>query len=409
MRYFTATLLLIFSVAAQATNGYFPHGWGITAKGMGGVSIASPQDSIAAANNPAGMALIGHRVDFGFDSFSPHRTANLTGGAADQQLNGNGISSFVIPELGYNRPMGASTVGVSIFGNGGMNTSYGSGINLLGTGSAGVNLSQLFIAPTYTYKFGNQAVGVSLNIAYQQFEAKGIQNFDGASESPGSVSNQGQDTSSGFGASLGWIGTFNKLQLGANYRSITSMSEFDSYKGLFAEQGGFDIPSMYGVGLLYHVNDKLGVGMDVTRINYSDVPAINNPQSNLFAGNPLGSTNGPGFGWEDITVVKLGLFYKQSDAFTFRFGVNQGENPIPEKETLFNLLAPGVTETHVTLGGTYTTANKVDITFMYMVALAKEVNGKNSVPPGAPPGFGGGEANLKMNQSSFALAFGWHY
>ena len=38
--------------AALATNGYFSHGFGIKAKGMGGVGIALPQDAMAAATNP---------------------------------------------------------------------------------------------------------------------------------------------------------------------------------------------------------------------------------------------------------------------------------------------------------------------------------------------------------------------
>jgi len=38
--------------------------------------------------------------------------------------------------------------GVSLFGNGGMNTSYTTPIPLLGNTRAGVDLEQLFVAPT---------------------------------------------------------------------------------------------------------------------------------------------------------------------------------------------------------------------------------------------------------------------
>jgi long-chain fatty acid transport protein len=34
------------------------------------------------------------------------------------------------------------------------------------------------------------------------------------------------------------------------------------------------------------------------------------------------------------------------------------------------------------------------------------VNGSGSIPPGPPPGFGGGNANLKMYQDSLGVAFG---
>ena len=53
--------------AAHATTGYFQHGYGIKAKSMGGVGIALPQDALAAATNPAGMAWVGNRMDLGVD------------------------------------------------------------------------------------------------------------------------------------------------------------------------------------------------------------------------------------------------------------------------------------------------------------------------------------------------------
>ena len=48
--------VLAAPLSVFATTGYFSHGYGLKAKGMGGVGIALPQDSLAAATNPAGMA-----------------------------------------------------------------------------------------------------------------------------------------------------------------------------------------------------------------------------------------------------------------------------------------------------------------------------------------------------------------
>jgi hypothetical protein len=65
--------------AAQATDGYFQPGYSIKSNGMGGVGIALPQDALAAATNPAGMALIGNRVDGGLSLFKPDRSVSTTG------------------------------------------------------------------------------------------------------------------------------------------------------------------------------------------------------------------------------------------------------------------------------------------------------------------------------------------
>ena len=48
-------LSLFLTYPTYATDGYFPHGYGVKSQGMGGIGVAFPQDSIAAAMNPAGM------------------------------------------------------------------------------------------------------------------------------------------------------------------------------------------------------------------------------------------------------------------------------------------------------------------------------------------------------------------
>jgi len=92
---------------------------------MGDVGIALPQDSLAAATNPAGMVLVGDRIDLGIDWFKPTRGAELTGmGPISGTYDGNGDSNFLIPEFGYNRMLNNKmSLGVTVYGNGGMNTS----------------------------------------------------------------------------------------------------------------------------------------------------------------------------------------------------------------------------------------------------------------------------------------------
>ncbi len=112
---------------AHATNGYFPIGYGAKTEGMGGAGIALPQDAIAAANNPAGMVMMGDRTDFGLIWFKPNRSTEITGNGAglNGSYDGNGRSNFFIPSFGYNKMINADTsLGVSVFGNGGMNTQY---------------------------------------------------------------------------------------------------------------------------------------------------------------------------------------------------------------------------------------------------------------------------------------------
>jgi long-chain fatty acid transport protein len=413
MRKLLVVVAALAPLAAQATTGYFQHGYGIKAKSMGGVGIALPQDALAAATNPAGIAWVGNRVDFGVDWFAPDRGASITGSGApgaNGTYDGNDTSSFLIPEFGYHRVLGPSlTFGVAVYGNGGMNTDYANNpfAAFGGTGSAGVDLMQLFVAPTIAWKSGNHAIGASLILAYQRFKAEGIQGFAMFSASPGNVSNRGYDDSTGFGARLGWTGQVSPtVMLGATYQTKTRMGEFDKYSGLFADQGDFDIPENYGVGFAWKATPALTLAADWLQINYNDIPAVGNRADCLFMGAcQLGGTNGPGFGWQDTTVYKLGVAYEMKPGTTLRAGYVMLDQPIPASQTFFNILAPGVVEDHLTLGLTLEMSKTSELTFSYMHAFEKKVNGSGSIPLA----FGGGEANLRMSQDSLGVAYGWKY
>ena len=101
-RIFALMALAGIATGAQATNGYFAHGYGMKAKGMAGVATASSDDAFGGANNPASMAFAGNRFDLGIDLFSPRREVSRSGsfgldGSADSKSN-----YFLIPEVGYN-------------------------------------------------------------------------------------------------------------------------------------------------------------------------------------------------------------------------------------------------------------------------------------------------------------------
>ncbi len=408
---------------AHATNGYFAHGYGVKAQGTGGVGIALPQDALAAATNPAGMALIGNRADVGLTLFNPDREATLSStaggsGMLDGTFDGNGRENFLIPEGGYNRFIKDNvTLGVSVYGNGGMNTEYEQPIALLSGASgttSGIDYIQLFVAPTVAWKITDgQTLGVSVNLGYQRFKATGIDNFTFISASPANVTGLGVDDGYGIGLHLGWTGELtDAITLGATYQTRTNFSRFDDYKGLFANEGEMDAPASYGIGISIEASPQLTIAADVQRILYSDVAAIGNPLS-LWNGQPfvsggpgnLGTGTGPGFGWDDVTVLKIGFNYAVNDALTLRGGYDHTEQPVQESETLFNILAPGVVQDHLSLGATWTLANSAELSVAYTHAFENSVSGVDVIP--LP--FGGGDVALKMHQDSLGIAYGWKF
>lgn len=403
-----AALVVGAGQAAYATNGYFSHGYGIKAKGMGGAAVAMAQHAFAGANNPAASAFAGNRYDVGADLFMPERGMSRTFAGATVAETDSSREHFLIPEFGYNVALSNKIgVGLTVYGNGGMNTDYPTNV-LNGQGHLGQNLMQLIVAPTVAYKVAdNHSFGVSPLLVHQRFKAYGLQGFSGMSASPSNLTNNDTDSSNGVGLRLGYMGKLtDKITVGASYSPKINMTRFKSYKGLFASQGDFDIPENVTLGMAFQVTPAVLLALDYQRINYSGVPAVANPSSNMA---PLGSANGPGFGWRDIDVWKLGVQWQVNPTWTLRAGYNKGQNPVMPNDVTFNILAPGVVTDHITLGATMQIDKASELSFSYAHAQQKSVNGVSMFDAYPMPNGSGGAGLIRetigMKQNAFGIQY----
>jgi long-chain fatty acid transport protein len=409
---------------AQATDGYFANGYGMKSIGMGGAAVAVAQEPFGGAVNPGAMSFLGNEVQVGVSWFSPHRDVERSG-SGQAGIDGSADSDskhFFIPEFGINwkyRPNLA--LGVTVYGNGGMNTDFpggqisaqsacgafrggqGAPYNLLcGSGRLGVDLIQVMLAPYASWQaLPGHSIGIAPIFAYQRFRAEGLQAFDNPAftNSPGNVTNQGHDTSTGTGVRIGYMGQITpQFAVGAVYSSKVSMSEFDKYKGLFTGNGGFDIPSSYTIGLSFKPTPRWLVAVDYERIQYDDIPSVNNPGMLIgYCAPPqlggaglrqycLGASEGAGFGWQPVDVWKIGIQYAVNESLTLRAGYNHSDNPIGSSDVTFNMIAPGVVKDQWTLGMTYRLDAASELTGMFMYAERNDVAGPSLfVGFGAPP------------------------
>jgi len=400
--------------AAGAPPNYMPPGttYGSTIPGSGGM-LGLPQDIRVADAFGQGMGISGDQLL----------------GMFNYKGEGNSDGPFFIPEGGFNYMLSNDmSVGVVVVGTGGMNTNYenlamfGAAVDGSVASESGINLEQVRILPTLSYKINdNHSVGISLQIAYQQFKAWGLNRFTSTtpqngqvSQAPNKLSGKGREDSWGYGLSVGWQGDFmnDRLTVGLVYNSKIDMDELDDYRGLFADNGDLDVAENYGIGVAFKATDNLLLAFDVQQINYSDVDSIGNQiQAGNGGGdmfnpvNYLGTTDGSGFGWNDMTVYKLGAEYQWSDALTLRAGYSHADQPVDKDQTMFNILAPAVIEDHATIGMTYTLPHGSQISMFYMHAFENTVKGNNSIPPA----FGGGEADITMSQNAYGIAYGWSF
>lgn len=428
-------LSLCISSSALATNGYFAHGYGTQSKAMAGAGVALALDGLSAASNPAAVARLKRRTDLGLAAFMPQRgytsQGTPTGACASAQQCTFGVGPqhiesgnelFPIPHFGLVRPISAqANWGLAVYGNGGLNTNYQGGTatfgvpmgsvppgmsftapGTYGAGETGVDLTQLFIAPTYARRFGaDSAWGVMPILAVQRFKAKGLGNFAAFSSDPAHVSDTGYENAYGGGVRLGVQTQINPLlSLGAAWQSRVYMTEFDRYSGLFAEQGDFDIPSNFTLGAAVQASPALTFALDVQHIRFSEVNAVGNPMLPNLAQARLGEDEGAGFGWEDMTIYKAGLSWQQNAQRSWSAGYSYGKQPIRESEVLFNILAPAVVQQHFTAGLTQKTDGGNAWSLALMFAPNEKVRGSNPLDPAQT-------IEIEMRQFELEVSYSW--
>jgi long-chain fatty acid transport protein len=422
---------------ALATTGYFSLAYGAKSMGVAGAVVSNPQDSATIAVNPAGITAIGERVDVGLEFFSPERKAELDTsalGATFDVKEDSRRNLFLIPNFGFNLKLTDKLwFGFNNYGNGGMNTTYDQNIYdqtavVLGafqqggpaaaatvpkgtttadiplpttdTGKLGIDLVQAIYAPALALRFTeHQSIGVALLLGLQRFSARGLGNFQCFTKSvkndpsppcpayavdpSDKLTNNQSDWAYGAGLRVGYMGEVHpRLTLGASVSSKIYMTKFDKYEELFAESGDLDIPANFTLGATFKATPKLNLSFDFERILYEGVNSISNPGP-VFTGTGtepppggdwLGTRNGMGFGWQDINIYRVAAEYQYDSQWIFRTGFAYNDQPIPDDQVLFNILAPATIQKHATLGFTYLPDRKSEWNFAYMHAFKETVD-----------------------------------
>lgn len=400
---------------ASAGGGPFVLGYGPIAHQSGGTGTAVGFDGFAGSSNPGKLAFVDDRVDIDLLLFMPQRSIERrdSGTPFDfKTTSRNGI--FFLPEFGYAHRLDARwSWGVSVYGNGGLNTEYHGNTGIpntnanpgkcgdrpgnffAGCGKLGFDLAQLIIAPTLSWQLTpGQSVGISPLIAYESFRAYGFQAFEGLSKSPDNVTNRGADTAFGGGVRVGWFGHLLPwLDGGAAYATRIYLQKFDDYKGLIPEGGSLDIPANASVGVGIHPWTDWTVGLEVQRLFFRNVRAFGNGEQNSIddpVNDPFGSKNGTGFHWDDNTLYRAAVAWKATPRLTTRAGFVYSRRPYADRSansTSLNLFAPNPIY-HWTAGFTYALGTSSELHLAYGKYVNSRFSGESV---SGPLGIGGTE------------------
>lgn len=387
---------------AFATTGYFANGTSTASKATAGAAVALETGVMGLAANPAlGTGQI-DQAEACVALFAPSRSVTITGMGTFESEN----ERFLVPCGGANFGLGnGAALGFLVYGNGGMNTEYAD--NFFGGGMVpgplGVNLEQLFIQVNYAADLGEGlSFGIAPVIAAQRFAATGLAGFAGFSSDDTALTNRGDDWSYGAGAVLGLAHDNGAgTTIGASYRTRMRMDPFDKYAGLFAEQGDFDIPATLKLGVAHRMasNQAVTVTAEWERIFYADIAAIGSP---FPTSGPLGADDGPGFGWKDMSVLRLGGAYEVDATWTLRGGVSYNTAFTDSSQATLNALAPATPQWHASVGATMRIDDRRALNVAYTHAFDKALAGTMALAPNPP-------ISEQMSQNEVAIGMTWSW
>jgi long-chain fatty acid transport protein len=430
-------VLFLFSTHAWATNGYQLIAVGAYSKGMAGATTAAPYDAMSTLSNPAGMALVGSRMDFNMEMFNPNRKMDLSsfGGGSTE----GGTRLYGIPAIGWTAPAFNRTdvyFGLGMYGTSGLGVDYDV-ISAGAFGQADIYTAIAFwkMGPTVAARLTDQlTIGVALNGDYQAAEIKEI--FQGGplpvkldlSRAPGTF---------GIGTTLGAIYKVHPLvDLGLSYSSqqyildheyrlpALAIQNFPLPTGLVSSStaGRYDLdldfPQQVALGIAARPIDRLLLTFDVKWINWSathdkvklDGNFVLDTNGDGIPDQTLGSIELP-FGWEDQWVFATGVQYQLTEALAVRMGFNHADAPIDEADVFNNLAFPAVVEDHLTFGGTYLFGPHWEVSGAYKRVFKNELTGKGDVPAPFQPMLGTTDsgAKISMDQNSFSLQMSYRF
>ncbi|HKY91232.1 MAG TPA: outer membrane protein transport protein, partial [Nevskiaceae bacterium] len=119
-------------------------------------------------------------------------------------------------------------------------------------------------------------------------------------------------------------------------------------------------------------------------------------------GHRLGSKHGPGFGWRNQNVYKLGVTWRASDALTLRAGYSYDTQLMRSSETLLAFIAPNPVQHHYTVGASWAFDAAWELSGYAYLSNTGRMAGEDSIPLL----LGGGEADSSQKFYGYGFSVG---
>jgi long-chain fatty acid transport protein len=395
----------------------------VKATGMAATAIAYPQDSLAVAFNPAGMVVVGDRVDGEAGWVHDDGHSKIEGNQAPiPGVNGHfnlmRTHDYYVGNVGFNSVWCTNvcdcwdlnwSLGVALYNRDFQKVTQNKVQPLFGTSDPGIEYVHEELATSFAFNVcDGHYLGVSLDWHIARVKVNGLEKFDNSEQSsnPGHVTNRGYNYSHGLGVTVGYYGQLaDWLSIGATYRPKTEMSHFSKYDGFFAGHGRIDIPEKIGGGIAIDPWPCLTVCFDVEHLRWKSIKALSNKLLPGLLTAQLGDDDGAGFGFRNQTFYRFGVEYRFNTCWTLRAGYRHANALISASQTAANTLIDDLVKDFVTVGFTWNYNACTEFSGFFAYGFNNTLHGHHAIPEQ----LGGGSVKINESKCVLGVAAGWKW
>ncbi len=416
MRKLAVVVALLAATPAFATNGLRMTGFGPVNASMGGAGAAMGMDSSAMVLNPATMADLGSRVDFGaayFPTTIKYSATDSYIGTGNPQLEALGALIVNQPNVSQTSDFPAvpiPNIGVVIP----LAKEWRLGLGMAAVAGAGTDYPANLFSSTVQTTYFNFRFPIALSWQILDMLAVGA-TVNGSWALMGysfgtSFGLQAHEVTSSFGTGL-TLGAKVKalpfLSVGAAWESPTWFQPFKYNVGCSIPGAGTGLVTVpppsaacpaggYPGGreelqMNLPWNASLGVEVDllggdllvlgdVQYIAWSTTLGKNQPAYVGGSATLVDSFFPFNTNWDDQIVYKIGAQLRPIDWLKIRAGFNYGKSPQDPTRAFENIAFPAFVESHVTLGLGLQLSSAVTLNLASVIGLEKTISGTGPLP-----------------------------
>lgn len=441
---------------AQATDVFRLEGFGAISRGMGGTAVAHDVGPAGMMTNPATLSLMadGDQAMIGLDLVTTDITVKnkSTGETVSSDTHSNNRGPYMAPEVALTKRIGAWSLGVGAFAQGGLGTEYGKN-SFLSNGQNGANtglenssrLLVLNIPLAASFQATDKlTIGGSIDAMWQGLNLDLLLTTSqvGSLLGAGRVYPAASGTLAGTLGALAGAGTLQGAHfsltkneflgsgvdawgyggklgmlykatpdttLGASYTFKSQMDDMEGDARLTAITTGgnialdgkiairdFQMPAHLDLGISQRFGTQWLVTADVSRVFWEDV--MKDIKVNFVHNGGMGEVNIllPQ-DYKDQTIFSLGAAYAMNQQLTLRGGLRLATQAL-RSSTLFAVI-PATPKTHLSAGLSYAFSKQSKLDLAYSHALKETMENTSQPNTSVPIEVKHAQNNLVINYS----------